>query len=479
MLENGHNFYQNALFSMQVSISKDNSVEQKSLLMESLEYIKKAVEDEEKLKKIIIIDNSAAVKIAEHLTNYEEKDQKVYEKPPLNLMGKSRYLKKTNVPPKPIFLGRTTTTITMKLPYYRPITDHKDWRNINKMALFGKESGSGVAVSLNNTEFPGTGDKVDQGAIVTVSGLIPNKKYVFACGGYTHDGICVNGIGETSEEILTALPLNYNILYGYLAQIAYKLSQFIISKKAAETLLSQFIEKNETRYRMLNCEKNPILQFKLKYSDINMVSVTTIRQIVEAFLILADISKIQKPNFDKNPSSIDSIEVKKTKVQLRICNFLLLALELSILLKNPILTKRTLGELFDHTLPFLSFEPRPEFLRNYLLYIHQAILTIPVDQMDSPMRRIGSCLAYEVNKDFIANLKGEEHELYHRVLRTELTMELRKWQIYSTVVTKLDILTEEEEAKKKEQREAIANGREIPEDELIKDPEPYDVTETY
>ena len=188
MLEMGHNVYQNALFSMQVALSKHNVVEQKSLLLESLDYIKKSSEDEDKLKKIIL-ENAAAVKIANHLLNFEEKGQDVLQKPPLNLMDKTRYLKKTNVPPKPIMVSRTSTTITMRLPYFRPITDHKEYRNIAKIALFGKESGSGVAVSLNNSEFPGTGVKFDPGSVVTVSRLTPNKKYVFACGAYTQDGI--------------------------------------------------------------------------------------------------------------------------------------------------------------------------------------------------------------------------------------------------------------------------------------------------
>ena len=65
------------------------------------------------------------------------------------------------------------------------------------MALFGKPAGSGVAVSLNNTDYEGTGVKVIPGHVITVTGLLPNKAYVFAAGGYTNDGICVNGIGET------------------------------------------------------------------------------------------------------------------------------------------------------------------------------------------------------------------------------------------------------------------------------------------
>jgi len=229
MLESGHNVYQNALFSMLVASSKDNVVEQKSLLLESFEYIKKSSEDEDKLKRIIL-ENAAAIKIANHLMNFDEKGPNVLQKSPLNLMDKTIDLKKTNVPPKPIMVSRTSTTITMRLPYFRPITEHKEWRNISKISLFGKESGSGVAVSLNNSEFPGTGVKFDPGSIVAVSKLTPNKKYVFAWGAYTADNIWVNGIGETSEEILTVLPLNINILYGYLSQISFKLKQYQISK---------------------------------------------------------------------------------------------------------------------------------------------------------------------------------------------------------------------------------------------------------
>ena len=87
-----------------------------------------------------------------------------------------------------------------------------------------------IILILNNSEFPGTGVIFDPGSIVTVSKLTLNKKYVFAWGAYTADNIWVNGIGETSEEIQTVLPLNINILYGYLSQILFKLKQYQISK---------------------------------------------------------------------------------------------------------------------------------------------------------------------------------------------------------------------------------------------------------
>jgi hypothetical protein len=72
-------------------------------------------------------------------------------------LAKNIYIKKTPVPAKPILIGRTSTSITMKLPFYKPLTEYKSWRNISEMALYGKPSGSGVAVSLNNTDYEGTG----------------------------------------------------------------------------------------------------------------------------------------------------------------------------------------------------------------------------------------------------------------------------------------------------------------------------------
>jgi len=154
----------------------------------------------------MIVENAVAVRSAREFDLYYDKSpNQVY---PFSLLANPVYIKKTSVPPKPVLIGRTSTTVTMKLPFYKPITEYRAWREIETISLYGKPAGSGVAVSLNNTDYEGTGQKLPQGHIVTVQGLLPNKAYVFAVGGYTSDGICVNGIGETSDEILTVLPLN-------------------------------------------------------------------------------------------------------------------------------------------------------------------------------------------------------------------------------------------------------------------------------
>ena len=46
-------------------------------------------------------------------------------------MDKTRFFKKTTGPSKPIMVSRTSITITMRLPYFRPTIDHKEYRNIS------------------------------------------------------------------------------------------------------------------------------------------------------------------------------------------------------------------------------------------------------------------------------------------------------------------------------------------------------------
>jgi hypothetical protein len=174
------------------------------------------------------VESAVSISASRHFHSYYGKTPSFEH--PYSLLAKSIYIKKTPVPLKPIMICRTSTSITMKLPFYKPITEYKSWRNISKVALYGKPSGSGVAVSLNNTDYDGTGEKHSQGHIVHVTGLIQNEKYVFAAGGYTADGICVNGIGETCKDILTLMPLSLHQLSGYLAEIAFKLGHFTIAK---------------------------------------------------------------------------------------------------------------------------------------------------------------------------------------------------------------------------------------------------------
>jgi hypothetical protein len=148
---------------MCLAVAKTNIVEQKSLLLEAIEYLKKAKASEDQMSGLAV-ENAIYLRAAGHY--YEYYNRTADQVHPFHLMAEQQYIKKTPVPTKPIFVCRTSTSMLMKLPFYKPITEYKTWKNIGSMALFGKPSGSGVGVSLNNTEYDGTGDKRSPGALV-------------------------------------------------------------------------------------------------------------------------------------------------------------------------------------------------------------------------------------------------------------------------------------------------------------------------
>lgn len=64
--------------------------------------------------------------------------------------------------------------------------------------------------------------------------------------------------------------------------------------------------------------------------------------------------------------------------------------------------------------------------------------------------------------------------MLRRAMISELPIASRKWRRYAQYVIQKPSLTDEEKEKQEEQQKRIELGEEIPEDELIKDPEPYE-----
>ncbi|RHY34747.1 hypothetical protein DYB32_000680 [Aphanomyces invadans] len=117
-------------------------------------------------------------------------------------------------PRAPLLVSRGSTFVTIEIVPYNPRGVH-----IAYYCVFGKGTGAGTDVSLNNMEFPGTGT-----IRATVSGLLPNESYVFAVAAYdAHDQV-VEGIGATSAPILTLNPLVLTMCYGILAKEAANLN---------------------------------------------------------------------------------------------------------------------------------------------------------------------------------------------------------------------------------------------------------------
>ena len=84
-----------------------------------------------------------------------------------------------------------------------------------------------------------------------------------------------------------------------MAEIAFKLGHFTIAKQAAEAVCTAFVVKNEHRFSMLDARVNPVLAFRLNMEYLQLVSPIEAKQVAEAFIILARVSKIVKNDVQK------------------------------------------------------------------------------------------------------------------------------------------------------------------------------------
>lgn len=96
---------------------------------------------------------------------------------------------------------------------------------------------------------------------------------------------------------------------------------------------------------------------------------------------------------------------------------------------------------------------------------------VPNERVDSNARKIMSCLGYQILK---LGFQVGEDDMVKRVMISELPITTRKWRKYAQYVIQRPELKEEEKALMEEQKKRIEGGETIPEEELIKEPEPYE-----
>ena len=82
-----------------------------------------------------------------------------------------------------------------------------------------------------------------------------------------------------------------------------------------------------------------------------MVSAVEAKQVAESFIILAKVSKILKTDVQKRAEQKE-LKVESQKVDMKIANYLLIALDIAIALNRGVLVKRVVCDLFNHMLQY-------------------------------------------------------------------------------------------------------------------------------
>jgi golgin subfamily B member 1 len=182
-------------------------------------------------------------------------DQKSTRVFPFREIYNKHYIEPRVVPKKPILISRSSTSVTLKMPGFHPkVSDYELEQDpsigiLKNMALYGRvSSGSNPKpCSLDDVSLDKTGIRVSVDSVNTVKGLQMNERYSFAVAAYSlKEGVespINDDIGNTSEAFGIYHPLPINMLYGYIAKIAYQIQDYQAARKAAKKCCNYFMEK--------------------------------------------------------------------------------------------------------------------------------------------------------------------------------------------------------------------------------------------
>lgn len=161
-------------------------------------------------------------------------------------------MKTTDAPARPIFISRSSTSVTLKMPSFHPkvsqyeVEENPYAATLKDVAVFGKVSFNNVDVALTNTHLDKTGMRIPYDSTITIKHLQKNEHYCFAIAGYNLGDELINKkIGQTTEDIGTYHPLPINLLYGYISKISFQVKDFKSARKASYKCCSYFMEKTK------------------------------------------------------------------------------------------------------------------------------------------------------------------------------------------------------------------------------------------
>lgn len=126
-------------------------------------------------------------------------------------------------------------------------------------------------------------------------------------------------------------------------------------------MCTAFVTKNEFKYSYLDTRVNPVMAVRLNSAYLNLVSAVEAKQVAESFIILAKVSKILKTDVQKR-AEVKELKIEAQKIDMKIANYFLIALDIAVMLNRVVLIKRVVAELFNHMIPYFCSNIVPGLL---------------------------------------------------------------------------------------------------------------------
>lgn len=275
--------------------------------------------------------------------------------------------KTCQVPPVPSILRRGSTFVTLALqPFVSQDT-------VAYCMVFGKPAGAGTDVSLNNCDYPGTGEPIAVSIddptwpVVTIERLIPNDSYVFAVAAYAEDGqIIGSGIGPTTSPVITCSPLPLALCWGYVCKTALKLNLPLLVAEAANVLYDEFIwKRQEDKPRW---EVNPLTHHVLRAEEVARASIPVLECFIHTLFSYVSTSATDGLRLTGLPSEGQVLVPQQLKV-LDLVQKMCMAIALASAVHNQELVMRACHTGYQLMVPLLHLKQRGH-------YVLQALVTI-------------------------------------------------------------------------------------------------------
>nr|XP_033807043.1 cilia- and flagella-associated protein 54 isoform X2 [Geotrypetes seraphini] len=238
--------------------------------------------------------------------------------------------RKSSVPPPPILISRTHSSMTFK-----PAPFVSDVKVCWYCLLGRKASGSSTTIRINDYHIPGSGEMIPAvgNNFLEVNGLEANEKYTFAIAAYSANGKLIGDtVGASTKPILAYPSLPVLVTWAYMMQVAYQVKNYTLAKKAFSVLWEYFVSASPSPsfdVSVISASNTmTVSQKSLRVEAVSQASPILLELFLVCIFSASDISVQEGALF------CDSVSANGTpyKWQLRRiteCERMLVALELS------------------------------------------------------------------------------------------------------------------------------------------------------
>ena len=315
----------------------------------------------------------------------------------------------SQAPPPPQLVYRTASEVCLRprafVPKQKPGTVEPP--RVASYAVYGKAAGaSGVAVSLNNVDFRGCGERRPLGGgeddydpmagTIVLRGLPAGGQCVFAVAAYDADGGLIGHVGATSVPIVAALPLPRLHIWATLALSAAQLGCDTIALAAAAQVEASLVTRSPP---MRLWEQDPAGRLRLQERMVRHSASAELRASCQALLLAVSLrAAAASPGGAGVSSSGDAPAVPPLAVQVEtlvLAKLQLLALQLALAVDDGALSGAALQGLWNLLVPLLRLRRPSAFLLHPLCSIVEALRLLPAERLVA-VRRAPQLLACAV-----------------------------------------------------------------------------------